>query len=139
MTDENGPNSSPSFRISHTNMPKVAGILNIISGIIIIMISFGGCKNVINAGRTQDAWMFALLIPGSLALVSGIYARRRTTWFLALTGSICAIPAVLGIASTVLITLSRNEFKYSACLNLNNSSFRYLFLSMPDASELMSI
>jgi len=94
-----------------TNKPNVAGILNIVSGIIIIMISFGGCMNVINAGRTQDAWMFALLVPGALALVGGIYARRRTTWPLAFTGSICAILAVLGIASTVLITLSRNEFK----------------------------
>lgn len=67
--------------------------------------------NVINAGRTQDAWMLALFIPGVLALVGGIYARRRTTWPLVFIASICAIPAVLGIASTVLITLSRNEFK----------------------------
>lgn len=111
MSNENGSNSISSFKMAHTNIPNIAGVLNIISGIIIIMISFGGCMNVINAGRTQDAWMLALFIPGGLALVGGIYARRRTTWTLAFIGSICAIPAVLGIASTVLIMRSRKEFK----------------------------
>jgi len=66
--------------------------------------------NVINAGRTQDAWILSLIIPGALAIVGGIYARKRRNWTLALIGSICAIPAVLGIGSTTLLALSRKEF-----------------------------
>jgi hypothetical protein len=93
-----------------TRKPNVAGILNIISGIILIMISFGGCMQVINLGRTQDAWIISLIIPGALAFVGGIYSRRRKQWSWALVGSICSIPAVLGIVSTVFIITSKQEF-----------------------------
>jgi hypothetical protein len=97
--------------VKNTKAPIIAGVLNIIAGVFGIMTSFGGCMNVINAGRTQDAWIIALVIPGSLALVGGLYARRKSNWLLALTGSICAIPAVLGLISTVLIVSPRKEFR----------------------------
>jgi hypothetical protein len=96
--------------VHNARAPVIAGVLNIIAGVLGIMASFGGCMNVINAGRTQDAWMIALVIPGSIALVGGLYARRRSNWLLALLGSICAIPAVLGLISTALIVASRKEF-----------------------------
>jgi hypothetical protein len=99
------------LNIIHTRKPNVAGIMNMVSGCLLCLASFGGCMNVINGGRTQDAWMLSLFIPGVLALVGGIYARTRKKWYLALVSSICAIPAVLGIGSIILIALSKREFE----------------------------
>ena len=112
MADQQVPQgSTPRSKTNSTRKPVVAGILNIVSGAVGIMASFGGCMNVVNAGRTQDAWIILLVIPGTLALIGGIYARRRTQWRLAFIGSLCATPAVLGIVSTVLILLSKKEFE----------------------------
>jgi hypothetical protein len=97
--------------LKRTSKPKIAGILNMIAGVVFGAAAFGGCMNVINAGRTDDAWMVALLIPGTLSLIGGIYALSREKWPLAFAGSILAIPIGLGILSTICITLSRNEFK----------------------------
>jgi hypothetical protein len=105
---KNEPTDTTNVR--NTRMPSIAGTLNIVSGVLGIMASFGGCMNVINAGRTQDAWMIALIIPASLALIGGIYARKRSNWLLSLIGSICAIPVVLGLPSTVMIVSSKKEF-----------------------------
>ena len=54
-----------------------------------------------------------LLIVSALPLIGGIYSLERKNWRWALTGSIVAIlsSAILGIASTVLILLSKNEFQ----------------------------
>jgi hypothetical protein len=75
------------------------------------MASFGGCMNVINAGKSSDAWMLALVIPGCLALIGGLYTGMRRQWWLALVGSICAIAAAMGIVSTIIVARSKREFK----------------------------
>ncbi len=92
-------------------MLNIAGILDIVAGILLMLFSFGGCMNVINAGRNSDAWMIALFIPGCLALIGGLYARARRNWVLALLGSICAIPAAVGIVSTIFVIRAKQEFK----------------------------
>ena len=97
--------------LKRTSKPKVAGILNMVSGFVLGAASFGGCMNVINAGKTEDAWMLLLLIPGTLSLVGGIYALSRRKWGLALTGSILAIPIGLGILSNTFNALFRREFE----------------------------
>ena len=53
------------------------------------------------------------LIMGLVSLVSGIYALKRKKWGLTLAGSILAIMTFmpLGIASTVLIILAKDEFE----------------------------
>ena len=50
---------------------------------------------------------------GALPLIGGIYAVQRKNWRLALTGSIVAILSALplGITSTVLIALAKDEFE----------------------------
>ncbi|MEW6143065.1 MAG: hypothetical protein AB1597_07960 [Chloroflexota bacterium] len=67
--------------------------------------------DVINAGKTEEAWMLALYILGAIALIGGIYALSRSNWRLALIGSICAIPTGIGVLSTIFVVLSRKEFK----------------------------
>ena len=50
---------------------------------------------------------------GIVALIGGIYALRRRVWGLALAGSILAIPsaALLGVLSTIFVSLGKREFE----------------------------
>jgi len=118
-----------------TGRPIAAGILNIVVGsfsivgflgIIITIIfinpafwidwySHGPWGIDVVSFIATILWFVAAitLIIGLVSLVSGIYALQRKKWGLALAGSILAILTFtpLGIASTVLIALARNEFE----------------------------
>ena len=96
--------------MNKTWKPKVAGILNIVSGLILGAVSFGSCMEVINVGKTEMAWWILLIIPGVLALIGGIYSGERRKWNFVFLGSICAICCGLGILSVVLVSISRKEF-----------------------------
>ena len=54
-----------------------------------------------------------VLLLGILTLVSGIFAVQRRRWGWALAGSIVVLigSGILGIISTILIALSKDEFK----------------------------
>jgi len=115
--------------------PIVAGIINIAVGVftllgmfIIAIILVGISGSLLAISRIVDLmpiWLsgFAqfvivivaifLLIVSALPLIGGICSLERKNWRWALTGSIIAIlsSAILGIASTVLILLSKNEFQ----------------------------
>lgn len=115
--------------------PVAAGILNITLGIlnlfgmfmiIGLLVAFGGgILTIVRIAEFMPLWMsgmahgiliilaIVLAVSSSLPLIGGIYAIQRKAWGLALAGSIVAIlPAVpLGIISTVLVALSRNEFE----------------------------
>jgi len=115
--------------------PIVAGIINIIVGVfnllgmlvivmVLVAISSGilALSAVINimpmwlSGIAQGLMLIiamCLAIFSALPLVGGIYAVQRKNWGLALAGSIVAIlsSAPLGIASTVLVALAKNEFE----------------------------
>ena len=117
--------------------PIVAGVLNIMVGvvtllgtfiIVIILVGIGGGLLVIS--RIADLvpiWLsgfvegvmviiaILLVVFSALPLIGGIYAIQRKNWGWALTGSIVAIlsSTILGIVSTVLVALSKNEFEKS--------------------------
>jgi len=115
--------------------PIVAGILNIALGIlnlfgmfmiIGLMVAFGGgILTIVRIAEFMPIWMsgmvqgvliilaILLAVSSSLPLIGGIYAIQRKAWGLALAGSIVAIlPAVpLGIISTILVALSKDEFE----------------------------
>ncbi len=114
--------------------PFVAGILNIITGIINLFGMFvviglltafgGGILSIVRIADMMPIWLsgmvhgvliimaILLAVLSSLPLIGGIYAIQRKAWSLALTGSVVAILSIppLGIVSTVLVSLSRNEF-----------------------------
>ena len=114
--------------------PVVAGILNIITGIINLFGMFvviglltafgGGILSIIRIADMMPIWLsgmvhgvliimaILLAVLSSLPLIGGIYAIQRKAWSLALTGSVVAILSIppLGIVSTVLVSLSKNEF-----------------------------
>jgi hypothetical protein len=113
--------------------PIAAGVLNIIAGILGIIgaigmfIGFSFITNYWNFGgveiefeafpRFVENIILGLAIPSLiiaiLALVGGIFAVQRKQWGLALAGSIAAILSLfpLGIASTVLTAISKEEFE----------------------------
>ena len=116
-----------------TGKPVAAGILNIIAGVLGIIgavgmfIGFSFITNYWNIGgvefefqafpRFTENVILGLAIPSLsiaiLAFVGGIFAVQRKLWGLALAGSIAAILALfpLGIASTVLTSISKDEFE----------------------------
>jgi len=103
--------------------PVVAGILDIVVGIIILcmLLIFGIAPMIVapvggGISRFNVSVLF-LVMPGiiisSLDIIGGIFAIRRRRWRWALAGSITAAisPTPLGIIAIILILLSRNEFK----------------------------
>jgi len=115
--------------------PVVAGILDIALGIlnlfcmfmiIGLIVAFGsGILTIARIAALIPIWLsgivqgaliilaILLAVSSSLPLIGGIYAIQRKSWGLALAGSIVAIlpAAPLGITSTILIALSKNEFE----------------------------
>jgi hypothetical protein len=122
-----------------TWMPTTSGVLNIISGILSLLgalcvfiatvfIGLVGRAPFVPATSLDfDAVglgfnfvifilaiiVFFLVATGVVSLIGGICALQRKKWGLALAGSIVAIlgASVLGVASTVLTIISKEEFK----------------------------
>jgi len=111
-------------------MPIIAGVFNIISGILtligfslffifsiaisISVIELDGCDLGVDiASGILFLISSILLIIGILSIFGGICALRRKKWRWALTGSICAliIKFPLGLVSTILVALSKDDFE----------------------------
>ena len=114
--------------------PITAGILNIIAGAISAL----GAIGLIIAITATSTWTFFLdvvspeelplfaslvstiliillvlsIIEAVFPLVGGVFALQRRKWSWALAGSIFAILGVfpLGVASTILIAMTKDEF-----------------------------
>ena len=106
----------------------VAGSLNILGfiGVIIAMAVYptywtvsngywAGSELWVDTFMLTFLWIAAVvsLILGVLPIIGGIYALQRKKWGLALAGSIAAIFGFtpLGIAATVLVAISKDEFE----------------------------
>ena len=119
--------------MKNSGKPIAAGVLNIIAGVLGIIgaigmfIGFSFITNYWNIGGVEFEFeafphfveniTLGLAVPSLiiaiLALVGGIFAVQRKQWGLALAGSIAAILSLfpLGIASTVLTAISKEEFE----------------------------
>jgi hypothetical protein len=121
--------------IKKTSKPIAGGILNIITGAINILCFLGVIVTMLifptswttwyGNGIVTDIWVTGFVetilwiaavfsfVAAILPLIGGIYALQRNKWGLALAGSIIAIIGFtpLGIAATVLIAISREEFE----------------------------
>lgn len=118
-----------------TGKPTAAGVLNIIAGIImaiwalllliaVIAIGSAGMTDIFDAAdmpfvvsTAQTVLVIQLVIAVIFAvftIIGGAFALQRRRWGWALAGSIIAIPAglvVLGIISTILVSVSKDEFE----------------------------
>ena len=119
--------------------PTAAGILNIIAGVLsllgaigviigsvfvsvgsapLLAYGWGDLAALLGIGRNlliiiMVIVAFFLANIGMWPLLGGIYALQRKKWGLALAGSIVAIlgSTPLGIAATIFIALSKDEFE----------------------------
>jgi hypothetical protein len=106
-----------------TPLPIVAGILLIISAGFKLLLLFAAIGASIFAIFPVNSFPISTvaLVPIVIvpliawigfALVGGIFALQRRRWGLALAGSIVAILpfSLLGMAATILVVLSKDEF-----------------------------
>ena len=115
--------------------PTVAGLLNIVAGalsllgipgVIVVISTLGSSQFFMDALYEAGlSWEIGFVrtilivlavfvaIVGTLSLIGGLYALQRKRWGWALTGSIASILSLtpLGIAATVFIAISRDEFQ----------------------------
>ena len=112
--------------------PVTGGILSIIAGTIHLfgwlIIGLGTIFFSVESGIDQygpngfyisSFGVFLFFLPiialSVMPVIGGIFAIRRKSWGLALAGAICAIISpftwMLGVASVVLIAVSRQEFR----------------------------
>lgn len=117
---------------SRTPMPIIGGVLSIIlasatiiTTLVILIIDFtrylSGDLPIFSVGTYFLAFgglRILLLTMSALAISGGIFVTRRQQWPIALAGAIASIfctPGalgwILGIVATVLIAISRKEFK----------------------------
>jgi len=116
--------------MEHTRKPTVAGILDIIAGILglfafmlmviglLVFMPMGGTNLPVQIpGQSLNAIIIAVSVPvvilAVLAIVGGAYALRRRVWGISLAGSIaaffCSWP--LGVVAIILIAISKKEFE----------------------------
>jgi hypothetical protein len=96
-----------------------AGIIDIAAGgFSLVSLLFVGIVMVVLAGGGEMPLFMALIplamvIPGVLAVVGGVFALRRRSWVMALIGSIALVvtSSVPGIAAVVLTVMARDEFE----------------------------
>jgi hypothetical protein len=107
-----------------TYVPIIAGILLIVSagfklltllGIMVasIFFIFPATSFPINTVALVPIVMVPLTAITGLAPIGGIFSLQRKRWGLALAGAIVAILpfSLLGLAATILVVLSKNEFE----------------------------
>ncbi len=113
-------------------MPTAAGILNIIAGVFALLgalaLIFVGTVTMTVPEMTVDSnddlplavvtgmiWAMVALsvVAGSLAIIGGIVALRRTGWAWPLTGAITALFSAMpiGVFALILVVLSEKELR----------------------------
>ena len=118
--------------MNKTWKPTVAGILNVITGSLMLIGSIlliigylfftSGITVIPGIEAYSAAWVAPTVIIilavytfviGVLSLIGGIYALQRRKWGLALTGSIAAVfgSQLFGILATIFTSMSRDEFE----------------------------
>jgi len=109
--------------VKKTARPVVAGIFNIVVGSINILGVIGLIIAAIASVPFDNGFplnvqaiLIIIAVPlavlGAVSIVGGVYGLQRRLWGLALAGSITSAisSTLLGIASIVLIAISKEEF-----------------------------
>jgi hypothetical protein len=126
---ESNGNSKSGLLTAGGVLSIIAGILEIIGGVIITLLMVGvraifewfvfpsppGGWN----GHIMPIipfWLILVAVPlialGTVAIVGGISALRRGSFGLSLAGAICALPSsILGILAVIFVAVSKKEFK----------------------------
>jgi hypothetical protein len=115
--------------MNRTSLPVAGGIICIVIGSLSLIGSllFALIVSIMAASAYWDgpmssnyagAFVWVVFIPYFvicvLAITGGVFALRRKTWGLALTGAICCFMTgwawIFGVAAIVLVAVSKKEF-----------------------------
>ena len=125
---ESNSNSKSGLLSAGGVLSIIAGILEIIGGVIITLLTVGvraifewiifpsppgGWEHHIMP--IIPFWLLIVGVPiivlGIVAIVGGISAIRRGSFGLSLAGAICALPSIiLGILAVIFVSVSKKEF-----------------------------
>ena len=118
-----------------TGKPTAAGVLNIIAGVWCVLVALAMLFSIIAVGAMDFTELFEdagisfiisdiqsvlvvqfiiAVIFAVLTILGGAFALKRKQWGWALAGSIIAIPGgfiILGVISTILVSVSKSEFE----------------------------
>ncbi len=96
---------------------RVAGLLDELAGIIMFLAGFGvfiiGGLFVIAGGARHGELLLrpvAVMVIAVFAIYGGACAWKGTRYGWAIAGSVCALPALFGIAALILLLTSKEEF-----------------------------
>jgi len=126
---ESNGNSKSGLLTAGGVLSIIAGILEVIGGVIITLLTVGirimfewiifpsppgGWEHHIMP--IIPFWFLIVGVPiialGIVAIVGGISAIRRGSFGLSLAGAICALPSsILGILAVIFVAVSKKEFK----------------------------
>ena len=94
--------------------PTAAGICAIIGGVVALISGLMAVFVGSFAGGLFMGFFAAFGVPflvlGIIAIIGGIFALKRRTWWLALVGSICAVPVGIGIPALIFVIMGKQEF-----------------------------
>jgi len=102
-------------------MPLTAGILDLVAGVPVVIIGIlfladaevpGWLSGVVGFGVLTDTTVALVTIFAVIAIVGGVFAIRKRTWWLALVGSIFAVLCawILGIPAIVFTVMGKEHF-----------------------------
>jgi uncharacterized membrane protein HdeD (DUF308 family) len=103
-----------------TQLSLAAGIIDIAAGgFSLVSLLFVAAFLFVMAEGDEGMPFFlvliplAMVVPGVLAIVGGIFALRRRSWVMALIGSIALVvtSSLPGVAALVLTVMARDEFE----------------------------
>jgi hypothetical protein len=125
---ESNSNSKSGLLTAGGILSIVAGVLEVIGGVIIALLTVG--IRILNRLTIIPSypgdwwghiipvipfWLLIVVVPiialGIVAIVGGISATRRGSFGLSLAGAICALPSIiLGILAVIFVSVSKKEF-----------------------------
>jgi uncharacterized membrane protein HdeD (DUF308 family) len=109
--------SNKAYALSNWSKSTILGILNIISGVILIygsiiclgLHALAGSSESVMSGLTYAA--IILFVLGVFTIIAGVFALKRRAWNLVIVGSGFAMLTLIGIPAFILALNSETEFR----------------------------
>jgi len=93
------------LQIKRNWKPEIAGILDIIGGLVFVITAY-----YINDGSMDDIFFVIYFVLALLAVAGGIFSFSRTSWALAIVGTVSLWLGLAGVVAFLIIYLVGSVF-----------------------------